>query len=422
MKITKQKGTKDIYFDEIKVWQYIEKNIREICDSYNLSEIRTPVFEATELFARGVGNDTDVVNKEMYTFLDKGNRSITLRPELTAGVVRAYIENGMSSLISPVKLWYMGNMYRYEKMQKGRYREFSQFGVEIFGSESYLADIETISVSYALLKKLNLADKVELSINSIGCSDCRAEYIKILKAYLAPRLDEMCDTCKIRYDKNPLRMLDCKEEKCKEINKDAPMITDHLCDDCKANFEDLQKMLQELNIPYVIDKRIVRGLDYYNRTVYEYTSKDLGLAVGGGGRYDKLVSELGGSNTPAVGFGIGMDRLAILLKEYNLVNDLNSDVDLYFAVIEKDAYKKAKSIATEFREKGYKIDIDISEKSFKAQLKYADKINAKYVCIIGEEELKNNTCIIKYMRDSVQESVEFEAKAIESLLNKGIGE
>ena len=331
MNITRQKGCKDILPDEVKIWQYIEKNIKEICDSYNIKEIRTPVFEATELYARGVGDETDIVNKEMYTFLDKGNRSITLRPELTAGVVRAYIENGLSSkIISPIKLWYTGNMYRYEKMQKGRYREFNQFGVEIFGSDSYLADIETIKISSELLRRLNLLDKVILSINSIGCENCRNEYIQKLKEFVKPYLDQMCDTCKVRYNKNPLRMLDCKEVKCAKILRDAPVITDCLCEDCKNDFEKLKDGLNKLDIKYIIDPGIVRGLDYYNKTVYEYVSKDLELAVGGGGRYDKLVSTIGGAKTPAVGFGIGMDRLVLLIKEYELDKNINEVVDIYF--------------------------------------------------------------------------------------------
>ncbi len=422
MKISRQKGTKDIFFDEIKIWQYIEKNIREICREYNINEIRTPVFEATELFARGVGDETDVVNKEMYTFIDKGNRSITLRPELTAGVVRAYIENGLGSSVSPIKLWYTGSMYRYEKMQKGRYREFSQFGVEIFGSDTYLADIETISVSYELFKRLNLADKIILSINSIGCTECRANYIKVLKNYLAPQYDEMCDTCKVRYEKNPMRIIDCKEEKCKERNKNIPMITDYLCDDCKKDFENLQIMLNDLKIPYVVDKTIVRGLDYYNKTVYEYTSKDLGLAAGGGGRYDKLVSVLGGADTPAVGFGLGIDRIALLLKEYNLLVEDNSGVDIYFAVIDNNAYAKCKNIVTELRSNGYVVDIDISGRSFKSQLKYADKIGATYVCIIGEEEFNNNVCIVKNMEIGLQKKVNFDKDSIKEIIDKGIGE
>lgn len=410
MGIVKPKGTKDIFLTEADIWQYVEKNIRNICRENNVSEIRTPVFEATDLYKRSVGDETDIVNKEMYTFLDKGNRSITLRPELTAGVVRAYIENGMSSLASPIKLWYIGNMYRYEKMQKGRYREFSQFGVEIFGSPSYLADIESICISYELFKRLKLEDKIVLSINSIGCKECRKKYIDKLKKYLEKDILNMCDTCKIRYEKNPLRMLDCKEEKCKEKLKDVPMITDNLCEECNTDFLNLQNMLTKLKIPYVVDKTIVRGLDYYNRTVYEYVSKDLGIAAGGGGRYDGLVKMLDGNDTPAVGFALGMDRLVLILKEAGIVDNLKTNVDIYFLNLNDEGYIKAKEISMLLNEKGYVTDLDISNRSMKAQLKYANKLDAKYVCILGEDELKENKCIIKNMETGIQEEskIEFE--------------
>ena len=417
MNITRQKGCKDILPEEIKIWQYIENEIKNICKSYNINEIRTPVFEATELYARGVGDETDIVNKEMYTFLDKGNRSITLRPELTAGVVRAYIENGMSSKMqSPVKLWYTGNMYRYEKMQKGRYREFCQFGVEYFGSNSYLADIETICVSYELLKRLELSDKIKLTINSIGCEKCRKEYIEKLKEYINVSLDKMCDTCKVRFNKNPLRMLDCKEEKCKVILDNAPVITECLCEECKADFENVKKALNELNIPYEVDTRIVRGLDYYNKTVFEYISKDLGLAVGGGGRYDKLVSTLGGANTPAVGFGMGMDRLVLLLKEYGFDNKIKNKVDLYF-LTDDNTYINSLEYVNRLREEGYVIETNIQRRSFNAQFKYANKINASFVIIIGEEELKNKECCIKNMETGNQETIKLDIDSIKEKIN-----
>ena len=412
MNITRQKGCRDILPEDSKIWQYIEGIIYDICKSYNIKEIRTPVFEATELYARGVGDETDIVNKEMYTFLDKGNRSITLRPELTAGVVRAYIENGMSSkMTSPIKLWYTGNMYRYEKMQKGRYREFSQFGVEIFGSNSYLADIETIRVSHELLKRLGLLDKVTLTINSIGCKKCRSEYINKLKEYIKPNLDNMCDTCKIRYNKNPLRILDCKEENCKKVLENAPVITDYLCDDCKKDFENVKNMLNSLNIDFKVDTRIVRGLDYYNKTVYEYISKDLGLAVGGGGRYDGLVVTIGGVETPAVGFGMGMDRLVILLKEYGLDKNIEDKIDVYF-LTDSNTYIKSQEYVNKLRKLGFVVETNISDKSFNAQFKYANKINANFVVIIGENELKNNECSIKNMKTGKQENIELNIDSI----------
>ena len=405
MKITRQKGTKDIFLDEMNVWQYIEENIRNLCEEYNLNEIRTPVFESTELFLRGVGNETDIVNKEMYTFLDKGNRSITLRPELTAGVVRAYIENGMSSLISPIKFWYNANMYRYEKMQKGRYREFSQFGVEIFGSKSYKADLEAIIISSNFLDRIGLRGKYTLSINSIGCKKCREKYINKLKSYIKPNLSSMCDDCKKRYDKNPLRVLDCKVETCQEILKDAPMILDNLCDDCKNSFNKVINSLEKLNINYKIDKKIVRGLDYYNGIVYEYTSDDLGLAIGGGGRYDTLVENLGGASTPAVGFGMGLNRVVLLLED--MKEKLKSYVDVYFLITNDEGYIKSLDVIKKLRENGYKIEQDLSEKSFRAQLKYADKIKARYVIILGEDEIKNNKCILRNMENGSQKEICF---------------
>lgn len=412
MNITRQKGCRDILPDDSKIWQYIEEQIRNICKVYNVHEIRTPVFEATELFARGVGDETDIVNKEMYTFLDKGNRSITLRPELTAGVVRAYIENGMSSKMnSPIKLWYAGNMYRYEKMQKGRYREFSQFGVEIFGSNSYLADIETIRISYELLKRLEIIDKIKLTINSIGCEKCRNEYINKLKEYIKPNLDNMCETCKIRYNKNPLRILDCKEEKCGEILKDAPVITDYLCEDCRKDFENVKDALNNLGIEYEIDSRIVRGLDYYNKTVFEYISKDLGLAVGGGGRYDTLISKLGGIKTPAVGFGMGIDRLVLLLKEYGIDKKIEDKIDIYF-LTDQNTYIKSQEYVNKLRDFGFVVETNICDKSFNSQFKYANKIKANFVVIIGEDEIKNNECIIKNMITGDQSNIKLDVYKI----------
>ena len=417
MKIAKQKGTKDIYFDDMLIWQYIEENIRDIGKVYNLNEIRTPVFEATELYQRGVGDETDVVNKEMYTFNDKGGRSITLRPELTAGVVRAYIENGFASEAIPLKFWYASNMYRYEKMQKGRYREFKQYGVEIFGSDSYLADIESIMISRDLFRRINMLDMITLNINSIGCKECRKNYIETLKDYLRPHINDMCETCQRRFETNPMRIIDCKEEKCQEILKNVPLITDFLCDDCKSDFENLKKGLEAANIPYVVDKRIVRGLDYYNKTVYEYTSDMLGLALGGGGRYDTLVETLGGKHTPAVGFGLGLDRIELVLKEQFDMSFLNKNINLYFALMCDEAYNKVIPVVQELRKNGISVDFDICKRSFNSQLKYANKQNAKFVCIIGEDELEKTKCKIKNMSDGNQIDVDLDVSSIMEAIN-----
>lgn len=417
MNISRAKGTKDIFFDDMKIWEYLEETIRGICLKHNMNQIRTPIFEDTSLFSRSVGNETDIVNKEMYTFLDKGDRSITLRPELTAGVVRAYIENGFSSMPTPVKLWYTGTMYRYEKMQKGRYREFSQFGIEIFGSDSYLADVEVMSIAYELFKKIGLLDKLNLKINSIGCSECRAKYITALKEHLADKIDNMCDDCKVRYVKNPMRIIDCKQESL-ELKQSLPMITDYLCDDCKSDFENLKSTLTAVGIEYEIDKTIVRGLDYYNKTVFEFVSKDLNLTVCGGGRYDTLVELLDGPHTPGIGFGLGMDRVVLLLQEYNLVKP-SRNVDVYFIVQDNVAFSKVFNIMGDLRDLGYIADIDICSRSFKAQMKYAGKINAKYTCIIGEDELKENTCSLKNMDTSNQIKVNLSVNEIDNVLKGG---
>ncbi len=408
MNITKQKGTKDIFFDDVNIWQKFEDVITEVCKLHNVSEIRVPIFEATELFARGVGDGTDIVTKEMYTFEDKGGRSLTLRPEFTAGVVRAYMENGFSSRPSPVKLWYHGTVYRYEKMQKGRYREFSQFGIEIFGSDSYRADIESIVIAKEILEKVHLMDSLKLKINSIGCSNCRKKYVEKLKDYLKDKIDNMCDDCKVRYEKNPMRIIDCKEDL--DVKKDMPMITDNLCEDCRKDFENLKGMLEKLGIEYEIDKTIVRGLDYYNKTVFEFVSKDLDLAVGGGGRYDTLVETLGGQHTPAVGFAFGMDRIVLLMQEMG--QKVEKDVDVYFVVTDDEAFKVAYNIQKDLRSSNVITDMDLSFRSFNAQMKYASKINAKNIAIIGEDELKSNIVTIKNMKSGMQVTADLDARTI----------
>lgn len=394
------KGTKDVLPQESYKWHYIEGKVREIANEFNLKEIRTPTFEHTELFLRGVGETTDVVNKEMYTFLDKGERSITLKPEGTAGVVRAYLENGLASLAMPLKMYYITPVFRYEKPQAGRLREHHQFGIEVYGSESAVTDAEVISIASSLFEKLNI-NNLTLNINSIGCPTCRAEYNKALKEYYRPHLDDMCETCRERFDKNPLRILDCKEEKCKEINVNAPAITDYLCDDCKAHFESLKEYLTAMNIPFVVNSRIVRGLDYYTRTVFEFVSNNIGSqgTVCGGGRYDGLVEQLGGKHTPCAGFGMGIERLLLLMDSVGIDIPENDGISVYFATFGENALKKALLYTSLLRKAGVSADFDHLNKSFKAQFKYANKINAKYVVSIGDDEINSGVLKVKNMQN-----------------------
>ena len=405
--IQKLKGTRDILPNEIEIWQYIEKVAKDIFENYGYNEIRVPVIESLELFQRGVGEETDVVQKEMYAFEDKGGRKIALRPEGTAGVVRAYIENGLSSMPSPMKFWYRMPMYRYENVQKGRQREFYQLGVELLDSGSYMADVETIEMCFRLFERLNIKD-IELNINSIGCMECRKDYIKALKEYIKPNLDKYCDTCKSRFEKNPMRILDCKEAKCKELNKNAPVILDYLCDECKTHFENVKRMLNELEIPYKIDANIVRGLDYYTKTVFEFVSKIDGLTVLGGGRYDGLIEELGGAKTPAIGFASGMERLIEIFKDNNKDLDLQKNMDIFVAYIGENANSYATKLVRDLRNIGIFAEKDIMERSIKAQFKYADKKQAKFVLTIGDTEIENKKAMMKNMKTGEEEEVNLE--------------
>lgn len=405
--IQKLKGTKDILPDEIEVWQYIEEKAKEVVENYGYSEIRVPAIESLDLFERGVGETTDVVQKEMYCFEDKGGRKIALRPEGTAGIVRAYIENGLSSRPSPIKLWYTMPMYRYENVQKGRQREFNQLGAETLGSASYMADVETIEMIVSLCDKLNIKD-IELYINSIGCSECRKKYTEALKEYIRPNLDKYCETCKNRFEKNPMRILDCKEKDCKELNKNAPKIIDYLCDECKIHFENVKKLLEAMKIEYKIDSNIVRGLDYYTKTVFEFVSKVDGLTVFGGGRYDGLVEELGGERTPAVGFAAGMERLIEVLKYNNKELDLKKNIDVFIAYIGENANMYATKLVSNLRKNGVYAEKDIMERSLKAQFKYADKKNAKYIITLGDTEIETNKAILKDMKNGEEKEIELQ--------------
>lgn len=391
--LQKPKGTKDILPGEIEKWQFVETTASNIFENYGFKEMRVPTFEYTELFERGVGDTTDVVQKEMYTFNDKGGRSITLRPEGTAGIVRAFIENGISSKPSPFKIRYTMPMFRYENVQKGRYREFNQIGAEIIGSSSYLADVELISMADKFLKELGI-DNAVLNINSIGCPTCRKKYQEALKEFIGDNFELYCETCKSRFEKNPMRILDCKEKKCKELNKGAPVIIDYLCEECKTHFDNLKEALDNLRIEYKIDSSIVRGLDYYTKTVFEFVSKEDGLTVLGGGRYDGLVSEFGGGNIPAVGFAAGEERLISLVSDNRC---MKFPLDLYIATMDEKYNLKAIEIANSLREY-LSVQTDISSRSFNAQLKYANKLSADYLIVIGEDEINKNACKIKNMK------------------------
>ena len=398
--IQAQKGTKDILPQESANWQKMEAAGLEVFSKAGFKEIRTPIFEATELFARGVGDSTDIVNKEMYTF-EKSERSLTLRPENTAGVVRAYIEHGFHRLPQPVKLWYKGPMFRYERPQAGRQRQFHQIGVEMFGCAEPSADAEVINLAVKYLNNLGLND-LEIEINSLGCSECRKKYREAIKEVLKPYLTELCEDCNFRYEKNPLRILDCKVDSCKKIFEKEEIqkviLGDFICDDCKAHFDTVQEYLAALNIPYKRNKQLVRGLDYYNRTVFEIKSNNLGSqnAVCGGGRYDSLVETLGGATTPAVGWAMGMERLNSLIPQA-----VDSRLDAF--VISQDTTQAIK-FANELRNNGFSAEFDYSNKKFKKQLDKAAKA-AKYAVILMDDEIKSNTVTIKNLDTSEQVNV-----------------
>lgn len=403
------KGTHDILPKDIYKWQYVENVFYDICKRFGYYEIRFPVFEHTELFQRGVGDTTDIVQKEMYTFDDKGGRSITLRPEGTAGVVRSYIENGMGSLPSPVKLYYNITAYRYEKMAKGRFREFHQFGVEALGSQSPDIDVEVISLVDLFYKELGI-NQIKLIINSIGCPCCRKEYNEKLKDFLKPNLNNLCTTCQTRYTRNPLRIIDCKEEKCQNIVKDAPSLLDNVCEECRSHFDQVCSGLTSLNIAYQVDKNIVRGLDYYTKTVFEFVSEHVGTqgTVCGGGRYDGLLEECGGSPTPAIGFAMGVERLLMVLESQAIEPLKPEPMDLFVANIGAETSDFSSALVYKLRAFGIHAERDVLGRSLKAQMKYADKMNAKYTIVIGTNEMESGKGILKDMSDGTQTEIKFD--------------
>lgn len=391
------KGTVDIVPGKSEKWQVMEDVFRSEAELNGFGEIRTPVFEHTELFLRGVGDTTDVVEKQMYTFEDKGGRSITLRPEGTAGAVRAMLENGLYNAGYPVKLYYLTSCYRYEKPQAGRLRELHQFGVEMFGAAEPVADAQIIAMALSAFKRLGLED-VGLQLNSIGCPECRKEYHKALKEYFTARKDQLCDTCLSRLERNPMRILDCKSPECQEVAQGAPKITDYLCEDCKAHFAKVQEFLTALGIEFEIDPGLVRGLDYYTRTVFEFPSKSLGFALGGGGRYDGLVEEFGGKPTPGLGFGLGLDRILMALEAQQVEFPQLPKCEMYIATMGEEAQKKAFLLLDELHRCGIPADTDLCGRGLKAQMKYAGKIGAKFTMVLGDNELQEGKAEMKNMK------------------------
>ena len=400
------KGTKDMLPRDAAAWHYVEQKARETAALFSFREIRTPMFEHTELFTRGVGETTDIVTKEMYTFEDKGGRSMTLRPEGTAGVARAFIENGLGQDVMPMKAYYLASVFRYERPQSGRLREHHQFGVELYGSSSPYADAEVISLAHTFLSSVGIGG-LTLHLNSIGCKECRPKFNAALRGYIGDNLDRMCGKCRERFDKNPLRILDCKEEKCREIVKAAPSITDFLCDDCRAHFEQLQGILERQGVPFVVDASVVRGLDYYTRTVFEFVSEDIGAqgTVCGGGRYDGLVEEVGGKSTPAVGFGLGLERLLLVLQNTGRLDAPRERADVYLAPLGERAAGEVPAIAAGLRRAGVSADYDMMGRGVKAQMKYADKSGARFVVVIGDNELESGAAVLKNMDTGEERSV-----------------
>lgn len=395
------RGTQDILPKDSFKWQFIEKTLMNIANKYCFKEIRVPTFEHTDLFCRSVGDASDIVEKEMYTFEDKSARLITLRPEGTAGVIRATLENSLLNQGMPLKLAYILPCFRYEKPEAGRLREFHQFGVELLGAQSSQADFEVIEMAVSMLKNLGIYD-FSLEINSIGCKNCRKKYQQALIDYMVLQKERLCDTCKERLDKNPLRILDCKESTCKYIVKNAPIILDFLCDECKIHFEMLQKYLQQANVEYKINHKIVRGLDYYTKTVFELVVniKDTSLTVCGGGRYDNLVSDLGGPATPAFGFGMGLERLVMLINECGQNNIQNKQCNIYIVTLNDEAKLYTTSILNTLRKNGYIAETDLMNRSLKAQMKYANKIGAKFTLVIGSNEISTGVANLKNMQTS----------------------
>ena len=409
MSINAPRGTNDILPPVSSKWQYIINKAQDLMKRYNYKEIKTPIFEYTSLFQRGIGETTDIVEKEMYTFEDKGGRSITLRPEGTASVMRAFMEHKIYGRAQPKKYFYFGPMFRYERPQSGRYRQFYQFGVEALGSNDPALDAEIISVGLNLMEELGLND-LDVIINSIGCGECRADYLDILKKYLNKHKEELCDDCKKRLDRNPLRVLDCKNDSCSKVVKDAPKITNYLCSDCKSHFNEVQKYLNNLDIDYNIDPKLVRGLDYYTNTAFEIKYKGLGAqdTVFAGGRYNGLAEEIGGRELPGIGFAIGLERLLLTLEKEDVELPVNKGIDLYITTIGDQAKEKGFEFLSALRKSGLKAEIDYLGRSVGSQMKAADRMNANYTIIIGGDELKSGQATVRNMKTGEEIDVELD--------------
>lgn len=400
------RGTKDILPDTVGDWNYVEGEIRELCRRFGYSEIRTPIFEHTELFQRGIGEGTDVVDKEMYTFTDRGERSITLRPENTASAVRAYLQNKLYAQSNLVKLFYIGSMFRYDRPQAGRMREFHQFGVEALGEANPAVDAEVILLAMNLLEGLGLKD-LELSINSVGCPKCRSKYRTMLQDFFRDKLEDLCEDCRSRFERSPLRILDCKKDSDKPYMADAPKITDCLCEECADHFAKLKELLTSAGISFTHDPRLVRGLDYYTKTAFEIKYPPLGAqsAVAGGGRYDGLIEEMGGNPTPAVGFATGLERLLLALESQNLLPEKNRSVDAYIVALGEVAQAEGFKLLNSLRQQGLSAAMDFAGRSMKAQMKQANKLGAKYSVILGEDEIAEGVVMLRSMEDSSQAKV-----------------
>ncbi|UZD43502.1 histidine--tRNA ligase [Selenomonas sputigena] len=406
MLINGPRGTKDILPDTVAQWTHVEKVIRELCARYGYHEIRTPIFEHTELFLRGIGETTDVVEKEMYTFTDRGERSLTLRPENTASVVRSYLQNKLYAADALVKLFYIGSMFRYDRPQAGRYREFHQFGVEALGEASPAVDAEIIVLAVEFLRALGLQE-LKLHLNSVGCPKCRPVYRERLQEFFRPHLEELCTDCRSRFERNPLRLLDCKNEHCHALAEGAPRITDCLCDECRTHFAEVQSYLTAAGIPFELDANLVRGLDYYTKTAFEVKYTPLGAqsAVAGGGRYDGLVEEVGGPPTPGIGFAVGLERVLLALEKQGLLPEEREAVDVFVVALGEEARISAFKLLHELRAAKLSAAMDFAGRSMKAQMKQANKKNARFVAILGEDEVKEASALLKDMKTSEQKKL-----------------